>query len=453
VLQDSAHRKGLSAGRRRILFISYAFPPVGGAGVQRAVKFVKYLPAFGWEASVLTVANPSVPVLDHSLETDVPSGTIVRRARTFEPGYAVKAAISAGAAPAGGLKGILRRWARGGLRRLSNLLLQPDAQILWKPRAVQVGMNLLQEIRHDAIVATGPPFSSFLVGAVLSKRTGLPLVLDYRDEWDLSSQYLENQRRGLLARLIQQRMQRKVVRAASALLASTRSSAQTLETVQAKAGGGALVSWIYNGFDPDDFAGPVAKSPANPGPYRLVYLGTLWELTSAAPLVEAVRRLALSDPAALSSLELVFAGRRTSAQDDHLARLVGLPCRVTAHTYLDHARAVDLIRGAGGLCAILSDLPGADRVVPAKIFEYMAVHRPILVIAPRGELWDLLKGHPRAHCFTPGDVEGIAGCLAQEVRQHSEEATWDARGWDPSCYDRRRQAAQLAELLTSLRQV
>src|SRR5436309_676692 len=86
---------------QRVLFVAYQFPPVGGAGVQRITKFVKYLPYHGWRASVLTVANPSVPVMDDSLSADIPPGTIVRRAQTLEPGYALKAVVSAG----GGTRG------------------------------------------------------------------------------------------------------------------------------------------------------------------------------------------------------------------------------------------------------------------------------------------------------------------------------------------------------------
>src|SRR4051812_39242817 len=85
----------------RVLLVSYPFPPVGGAGVQRVTKFAKYLPRAGWLPSVLTVENPSVPVVDASLAADIPAGTIVRRARTWEPGYALKTAVSDGGQSAG----------------------------------------------------------------------------------------------------------------------------------------------------------------------------------------------------------------------------------------------------------------------------------------------------------------------------------------------------------------
>src|SRR5207237_4072889 len=112
--------------------------------------------------------------------------------------------------------------------------------------------------------------------------------------------------------------------------------------------------------------------PVQEGTFRLAYVGTLWNLTSVAPLVAAVKQLGERRPGLASRLELVFAGRRVGEQQRLVDSLKGLPCRVVEHPYLDHREAVELVRSAHGLCALMSDLPGADRVVPAKIFEYMA---------------------------------------------------------------------------------
>jgi glycosyltransferase involved in cell wall biosynthesis len=433
---------------RRVLFVSYPFPPVGGAGVQRTTKFVKYLPCHGWHPSVLTVANPSVPAFDHSLLRDIPAHTLVRRARTWEPSYAVKSAVTV----AGGRRpGLLRRLTRTGLRRLSNLLLQPDAQVLWLPGAVREGRRLLAAIPHDAIVATGPPFSSFLIGAALSQQAGLPLVLDYRDEWDLSNAYWENKRPGALARWAQGHMQRRVVRTAKALIATTRCSAAALREMADRAGSRADVGWIYNGFDPQDFAAEPPPAAGGHAPYRLVYTGTLWEMTAVSPLVEAVHRLAAERPGLAANLELVFAGRRTAPQQAALDRLRDLPCRLTEHPYLEHSDALKLLRSAGGLCALLSDLPGVDRVVPAKIFEYMAARRPVLAITPHSECWDILGNYPLVSRFLPGEIEEIAGWLAQQIEANNAGPGPECPAWDSSPYDRRNQTGQLAALLESLR--
>lgn len=431
---------------KRVLFVSYQFPPVGGAGVQRVTKFVKYLPRHGWATSVLTVVNPSVPAHDASLVRDVPPATIVRRARTWEPNYSLKTLVSAGTQRSARRGGIGRRLAGSAARGLTNLLLQPDPQVLWLPSAFHAASRLLAELPHAAIVATGPPFSALLLGAALSRRTGIPLVLDYRDEWGLSNATWENKRLAGPARFLQTHMQRHAVRAARALVATTRSSAGTLEEVRAAARSTASVSWIYNGFDPDDFAGP-APSAESDGMYRLAYVGTLWNLTSVAPLVSAVEQLSAREPSLVARLELVFAGRRTAAQELLLRRLKHLPCRLVEHPYLDHEAAMQLVRSADGLCVLLADLPGAGRVVPAKLFEYLAARRPILAIAPRGEQWDLLEEQPAAGRFEPTNVNGIADWLAGQLSQQRRGPVPES---DLSRYDRRTQAGALAAILNQI---
>ena len=436
---------GPAGGRMRVLFVSYAFPPVGGAGVQRTTKFIKYLGGAGWEASVLTVANPSVPAMDESLLADVPKNVVVRRARTMEPGYGMKNAVAAGEGRRGGWRQAVKGIARGVVK----MALQPDPQVLWTRGAVREGKRLLGEMRHDVIVVSGPPFSSFRIGAKLSRWAGIPLVLDYRDEWDLSNAYLENKRLDGFSLRLQRGMQRRVVRAAALLVATTKCSAAALERVRDEAGAGARVACIYNGYDPEDFAGAVARGEGE-GVFRLAYVGTLWNLTSVGPVVEAVERLCERSPELAGRLELVFVGRRTPAQQALLDRLRGKACRLVEHPYLPHDEALALVRGSDGLCVLLSDLPGAGRVVPAKLFEYMAAGRTIVGVAPRGEMWELLDGYPAARLHEPGDVEGIAASLAGEIERRMRGETSRVEGFDATRFSRPAQAGQLARLLAGV---
>jgi hypothetical protein len=163
--------------------------------------------------------------------------------------------------------------------------------------------------------------------------------------------------------------------------------------------------------------------------------------------VEAVRLLAQRAPALAAALELVFAGRRTSTQEALLGRLEGLPCRVVTHPYLDHNGAVDLVRSADGLCVLLSDVAGAERVVPAKLFEYLAAKRPIWAIAPRGEVWDLLHDYPAANLLAPTDVAGIAARLEHTLEEQRAGRSPGLPDWDGSRYSRRSQAGELAAIL------
>jgi glycosyltransferase involved in cell wall biosynthesis len=444
-------RDAAPVARKRVLIVSYVFPPVGGAGVQRTTKFVKYLPGLGWMPSVLTVANPSVPAWDESLVSDIGEDVIVRRARTLEPSYAVKSTVSANEAKGAAKKGGMKAAVKGAVRGAGKLVLQPDPQVLWAPAALTEGKRLLSEIHHDVIFVSGPPFSSFLLGAKLSKWAGVPLVLDYRDEWDISNTYLENKKMGRGSLWLQRRMQWYAMRQASAVVATTRGSVRALEKIRDACGSKARVECIYNGYDPLDFPEtPQRAAGGRRDKFRLAYVGTLWNLTSIAPVVEAVELLAKRSPELAKNLELVVVGRRTEQQQAILARLRGLSCGLVEHPYLPHDEALELVRGADALCVLLSDVAGAERVVPAKIFEYMAAKRIILGVARKGEMWDLLRDHPAALLHEPRDVEGIAAALERNLHTFNGgaiEPTWD---FDATQHSRPAEAAQLAQLLAAL---
>jgi hypothetical protein len=118
--------------------------------------------------------------------------------------------------------------------------------------------------------------------------------------------------------------------------------------------------------------------------------------------------------------------------------------------YVEHDNAVELLGSAEGVCVLLSDLPGIERVVPAKVFECMAAKRPIWTIAPRGEVWDLLEDYPIRFRFTPQDIDGIRACLEEQIQLHGGHHVAPQLDWNASRYQRKTQARQLAELLASL---
>lgn len=425
----------------RVLFIAYTFPPIGGAGVQRTTKFVKYLGIGGWTASVVTVDGGSVPVWDKTLEAEVPPSIVVRRARTLEPSYASKAQARAGAST----PSILSK-AKSLVQSIGKAVLQPDAQVLWVPGAWRTARALLAETSHDAIIATGPPFSSFLMGAALARVTGLPLILDYRDEWSLSNQFYENRRPGRVAEAVQRHLEGWAVRRASVLLATTEKSAQALDEVAQRAKAQVTSTWIYNGYDPADFA-HVVPEPKQEGRVRLVYTGTLWKLMSLEPLVRAVEQIAAEQPALASKLEIVIAGRRTPDQEALIAQLRELPCTVDDRPYLEHGQVLSLMASADALCLLLANLPGADRWVPAKTFEYMATGLPILAVIPDGELRALLR-EENAILASPSKHDEVHAALMGILTAERSQASAPRRC--QSIHSRPNQAKQLAQLLNRL---
>ena len=440
---------------RRVLVVAYVFPPSGGAGVQRVTKFVKHLPEFGWDCSVLTVANPSVPVCDETLAEDVPEATEIRKARTYEPGYALKNIVSAGAASgnAATSKWSVRGAVKKVVRSVGNAVLQPDAQILWYPQAVREGMRLLNELHHDAIFVTAPPFSSFVTASELSRRSGLPLIVDYRDEWGISNQYQENRQKSRLSHRLQSRMQRRVLRQAASVIATTRRSADSLAELVKQVDSQAEVSHIYNGFDRDDLPSLGHESRPDDDKLRLAYVGTLWNLTSIEPVVQAIRQVATQHPQLAARIELTVAGRRTADQEAILDRLSETPCQLIREGYVDHSRAIQIMSNADELCLLLSGVPEAGRVVPAKTFEYLALDRSILAVVPNGEVDEILSDCPRATVKLPEDVTGIANYLVQRLEQPADSrrswplSTSAAGPIDAQQFERRELTRQLAETI------
>jgi glycosyltransferase involved in cell wall biosynthesis len=438
--------------RRRVLFVSYLFPPVGGVGVHRVTKFVKYLPQFGWDCSVLTVANPSTPLIDGSLRRDVPVSTVVCRAKTLEPGYGIKQAVGAGQRESTGFVASAKSMAKRLARRMVNTVLQPDPQILWRPAALREGKRLLRETPHDAIIATGPPFSSLLLGAALARSSKLPLILDYRDEWGISNAYWENKQHGWFSNMIQKRMQFSAVRAAEILLATTPSSAKELERTAEAASSRARARFIYNGFDPDDFgkqSGHQVRINYGNGVNRcrLAFVGTLWNLNPIGPVVDGLLRLWEMRPDLAARLEIVFAGRRTAEQDAELDRLADSAVRVVRQPFMAHDEAIRLMHDADALLLLNADKPETHRIVNAKTFEYMAAKRPIFVVAPRGDLWDVTANLPGTIQVTPSKSEAIAEGFVKLLERHAAGIHFDARVWDIARFERKRLAQNLAELL------
>lgn len=434
------------ASRGRVLLIAYSFPPVGGAGVQRPVKWTKYLRRAGWDVTVLTPANPSVPVLDESLLADVPADVSIVRPATWEPSYATKQGMNTGTRQSAWWRWPLQA-AKSGVRTAAKLCLQPDPQILWYPNALRAATKLLSREPHDAILCTAPPYSSFLLGKTLKDRFHLPLILDYRDEWDLSSRYLEHAHRDGFSQFVQERQQRAVLRAADAVIATTQASVRRLSERLEQLDSTAERLCIYNGFDEDDFpASPPVVRADSSTTFRLVYTGTLWNLTDVSPLIQAMERLSVRSPELARRLEFICVGRKTGDQQQWLSRLAETQVRLIDRSYCDHSEVLQWLAAADALGLLLSDVPGAERVVPAKLFEYLAARREILSIVPDGETSEIVSQFFPQSCFSPGDVTEIADWLARRL-QGDQQPTAPRNENALAEYSREHQTERLIGLL------
>jgi glycosyltransferase involved in cell wall biosynthesis len=424
-------------GDLRALVVSYAFPPVGGAGVQRVLKLVKYLPRYGIDTAVLTARDASVPVRDPSLERDIPAGTEVVRARTFEPGYATKALAWQVAAE--GRPSLPTRLKRRAIA-LGRSLLVPDPQLLWLPAAhLALARRLASSHADDIVLISGPPFSQYLLAGLARLRPGTALVLDYRDEWSTTSSAYEMSGSARASAVLE----RIVLRAAHAVTTATEEFRQALLDRFDFLDPSRVIA-VPNGYDSEDFP----SSLPVPGADRFVitYTGTVFRLTSAGGFLSGLRLLHEREPALARLLDVRFVGRIVDTEAHHFEN--SAPLGVQRLGYVEHERAIQHLAESHEALCILDEVEGVERIYPAKIFEIMRVGRPCLALTPEGALARLVREHRLGEVVAPRNAEAVASALERKLRAFRDGS--HGRDHAPiglERYDRKLQAEQFARVL------
>lgn len=420
---------------KTVLVVAYAFPPVGGAGVQRVAKFIKYLREFQWEPLVLTVANPSVPIVDAAMLRDIPIGVKIYHAASFEPSYAQKQLL--GAPGGGGAR--LKLFAK---KILSGLLL-PDVQVLWWPGLIRSLISIIRKEKPDCIFVTAPPFSCFLPVVAIGYFFKVPVIADFRDEWTFSRNHLENSSKGAIAKAIDSFSERYVVRRCAAITAATQSYISTLVyNYSLPAGIGTVIT---NGFDEDDFVfDELLQEAATSKEIVIVYSGTVWRATSLKSFIDSLQFLLPVLPEFKEQVRVHIFGRIVESELSHINSSEALGM-VQVFGYVEHQKLMSILHSADILLLVLSDLPGAEKIITAKVFEYMATGKHIFAILPEGETKKILVNHYDNVTFAnPDDVEDIKNKLSSVL--NSFETIKGKKGKNVSQYSRRCLTGQLAEV-------
>ena len=372
---------------KRVLVITYYWPPSGGSGVQRWVKFAKYLPAEGWQPVIYTPENPELTSIDRTLEAEVPAEAEIIRRPILEPYGLYRKLMGKGASTdlktlvepgrkaaddgdvvtpiSSGKKSWKQRlslWIRGNV-------FVPDPRVGWVRPSVRFLKEYLKEHPVDAIVTTGPPQSMHLIGQALHKATGLPWVPDFRDPWT-RMYYLKHL--PLTARTWRRlhAMEQSVLDSCSTVLAVT---PLVQEDFQARTA--TPVAMITNGFDEEDFAGAVEPD----GYFNLVHTGLFAADGNPLGLWKVLGEMAAEDAAFRERLRLRLVGKVDREVREAIAA-AGLADRVVDLGYCDHAAAVREQRNASVLLLPLRNDPDYRIILPGKLFEYLAARRPVLGI-------------------------------------------------------------------------
>ena len=358
---------------KRLLVITYYWPPTGGSGVQRWVKFCKYLPQYGWQPVVYTPENPERLAYDESLLKDVPECAEIIRTRISEPYAAYRRLIGGKAGRSevnpvsGGEKTAVQRlslWVRGNF-------FVPDPRVSWVRPSVRYLKGYLKEHPVDAVVTTGPPQSMHLIGLGLKKSLGLKWIADFRDPWT-EMFYYKHLELGRHADRRHHELERQVLDWADTVIAVT---PYVRDDFAARTQ--TPVALITNGFDEDDFAG--VRPAVHEGKFTIVHTGLFAADGNPLNLWDVLAEKCVNDPEFASKLQIRLAGK-TDSEVTEAIRSRGIGDNLVDLGYLPHDEVVAEQMGADILILPLRREPEYAKVLPGKIFEYLAAGRPVLGI-------------------------------------------------------------------------
>jgi len=440
ILNASATRgPAVALHRRNVLFLAYFFPPLGGPGVQRSLKTVKYLPEHGWDPIVLTVKDILYYVHDPELAAEIPPTARVVPTESFDPlriGHLVRE-LRAGGEAARPLSITTNSSAVNAYRALRDFLTFPDAHAGWIPFAVRRGLQLIRSHRIPVIYTAGAPYSSTVAAYLLSRASGVPYVVDFRDGWT-DDQY-QNYPTSIHLQA-HRALERLVVTNAAAVVTVVPSLTQQLAQRYPELGG--RVSTITNGFDPADMnrVTPVARGK---GVRRIVYSGSMHEHHKAnfVALLDALHGL---DSATQARLEILFVGTTFEGSQDLVDR-AGLSKQVRFLGYQPHSIALDYLASADA--TLLFVRPGDRDSVTGKVFEYLMVGRPVLAgVESGGQCANILESAGFSEWrYDPASGSQLAAHIRELVRRD-----WPAPARSSaSPFSRRTHAAAFARIFES----
>ena len=418
--------------QNRLLLIAYYFPPLGLSGVQRVLKWAKYLPDNGWAVTVLTPSPASYFALDESLLGDLEGRDVeIVRTRSVDPTRWVK---NRGA----GLPGESRRQF---LSLVSQALLQPDNKIGWYPFAVDAGLKCLRSRTHHAILSSAPPYTSHLIGARLSQLTGIPLTVDYRDDW------IQNPRHTYVTdwhRQLSVDLEAHVFSHATRVLAINDVIAANLARRVEGLLSPESVHVVPHGYDPDDL---VHTEQAPRDSLEFLYNGVFYDAQQPDAFLQGLARYFQDNPGERAQVTARFTGHMPPDMEERIARL-GLQESVILDGYLPHRQASERLMSADILWMTVGEAKGAEMISTSKLFEYIGTGKPILGLVPEGTARDTLTAYGRSMVADPHDIAGIASAIAAMVKGLRDGSIAPPDAEFQERHDRRHIAARLARLLT-----
>lgn len=420
---------------KNVLFIVYYFPPMGGSGVQRPLKFAKYLREFGWNPIILCPEPGLYHTFDESLKNELDSLNLEIH-RVGNGDIFQKAASNKKTEVKIDDKTAKRfRW-------FSRLLYYPDNKKGWIKPALQKALEIISEIKIDLIFATAPPFSNHIIGQQLKEETGIPLIVDYRDSWtrnhfqeDMWSwqkQILRNQERGVVASAD------KIICLDDFIKTEFKKDYPEITD---------RVEVLSHGFDPEDFEKENLSTSFEykEGKLNLLYSGLFYEQNQPDTFLSALNELFYENPSMDGRIHLHFQG----GIDDRIKKLIidyGFENHISDYGYVSHSIAVKNLLQADALWMISNFDPSLKQIKSGKLFEYIGSQKPILGLVHESEASKLLKNYGAGFWAPPTSLTEIKERLSEIFKLWEKKELPNSNTDFVNQFDRKKLTEKLAQI-------
>lgn len=421
---------------KNVLMVAYYFPPMGGSGVQRPLKFAKYLPDYGWKPHVLTPDSGSYRSFDATLTKELEeSETEVIRVGADTPFHKYDSLTRKLANQSEKVQKLIR-W-------LAAFVYFPDNKKGWIKPAVEKGLEYVDNNQIDVIYATGPPFSNYIIAQKIKEQTGIPVVLDYRD--DMLGGYLVTATTPWHRRKLKkwEHYILEQVEAATAINHTMLKGIQErFEDID-----GTIFQVIEQGYDSADFENIEINSPWTNDQLHFLYSGIFYEDRQPDVFLKAMSDVLKEKPEMKDKVKLHFQGILTS-RHKKLIKELGLENNIEYHGYLTHKEAVSNLKKADVLWLITNFGKHTHQITTGKLFEYLGALKPVIgLVDTNGEAARLLRQTNSGYVANPEDRNAIKNIIISILNG------WMNNSWPKpdkelvEYYDRKKLTGKLAQLL------
>lgn len=423
---------------KKLLIITYYWPPAGGPGVQRWLKFVKYLPDFNVQPIVYVPKNPTYPIIDKHLESEVSDKAIVLKNPIFEP-YQLASflsknktkKISSGIIPNQKKQSFLEKvmlWIRG------NLFI-PDARVFWVRPSVKYLEKYIRENEIDTIITSGPPHSLHLIGLELKQKFNLQWLADFRDPWTTIG-YHKSLRLSDYAAKKHKKLESQVLNSADTIIVTSKTTKAEFQALTNKP-----IAVITNGFDVEK----VEKQTLDTK-FSLAHIGSFLSERNPRILWECLVELCSEIPDFKNHLEIKLIGAVSQEVLETISAF-GLNQYLNNLGYVSHAEAVVHQRKSQVLLLIEIDSEETKSILPGKLFEYLVSERPIVAIGPKdSDFADIITNTNTGVFFDYSEKARLKQTI-QEYYTRFLEGKLQSQGVGLQQYSRKNLTQQLVELL------